>query len=286
MYLQHQPGTTYPDGDPFAPTNVGDEADTVYHEYTHGLSNRLVVDADGRLDARRRAGRRDGRGAGATGTRWTTWSTRASSRTPRPTATSSCSSTTARASRSTAPSRSTARSAPRRRAARHRRRRPAAATPTATTARSIGFPEVHADGEIWAQTLWDLRDGARLATDRVAGDPRDGALAVQPVVPRRAQRDPAGRPGDLRRPARTTHLAGVRAPRHGLLRRRARRRRLHAGRGLLAAAARRDADRHPRGRRDGRRHRCRRSRARPWSWPPRRPAAATRARRPTRPATT
>lgn len=22
----------------------------------------------------------------------------------------------------------------------------------------IGFPEVHADGEIWGQTLWDLRD--------------------------------------------------------------------------------------------------------------------------------
>ncbi|MEP9384017.1 M36 family metallopeptidase [Nocardioides cheoyonin] len=47
MYLQHQPGTTYPDGDPFSPTNVGDEADTVYHEYTHGLSNRLVVDPSG-----------------------------------------------------------------------------------------------------------------------------------------------------------------------------------------------------------------------------------------------
>src|SRR4051812_16596125 len=47
MYLQHQPGTTYPAGDPFAPTNVGDEADTVYHEYTHGLSNRLVTDVNG-----------------------------------------------------------------------------------------------------------------------------------------------------------------------------------------------------------------------------------------------
>ena len=47
MFLQHQPGTPYPDGDPFSPTNVGDEADTVYHEYTHGLSNRLVVDATG-----------------------------------------------------------------------------------------------------------------------------------------------------------------------------------------------------------------------------------------------
>ena len=48
LYLQHLPGTSYPDGDPFAPTNVGDEADTVYHEYVHGLSNRLVVDASGR----------------------------------------------------------------------------------------------------------------------------------------------------------------------------------------------------------------------------------------------
>lgn len=49
MYLQHLPGTSSGfNGDPFPPTNVGDEADTVYHEYTHGLSNRLVVDANGR----------------------------------------------------------------------------------------------------------------------------------------------------------------------------------------------------------------------------------------------
>ena len=61
MYLQHQPGTSYPDGDPFSPTNVGDEADTVYHEYTHGLSNRLVVDAAGNPALRRAVGC-DGRG--------------------------------------------------------------------------------------------------------------------------------------------------------------------------------------------------------------------------------
>ncbi len=49
MYLQHTPGTPYGyNGDPFSPTNVGDEADTVYHEYTHGLSNRLNVDVRGR----------------------------------------------------------------------------------------------------------------------------------------------------------------------------------------------------------------------------------------------
>ncbi|GAB1690431.1 M36 family metallopeptidase [Krasilnikovia sp. M28-CT-15] len=33
--------------DPFIASNSGDEADIVYHEYTHGLSNRLVVDANG-----------------------------------------------------------------------------------------------------------------------------------------------------------------------------------------------------------------------------------------------
>lgn len=66
MYLQHTPGTSYPDGDPFAPTNVGDEADTVYHEYTHGLSNRLVVDADGRSTL-------GGVQAGAMGEAWGDW---------------------------------------------------------------------------------------------------------------------------------------------------------------------------------------------------------------------
>jgi extracellular elastinolytic metalloproteinase len=66
LYLQHQPGTSYPDGDPYAPTNVGDEADTVYHEYTHGLSNRLVVDPSGNStlgDVQ----------AGAMGEAWSDW---------------------------------------------------------------------------------------------------------------------------------------------------------------------------------------------------------------------
>lgn len=48
MYLQHQPGTEYSfDGDPFPANNTGDESDTVYHEYTHGLSNRLVISPTG-----------------------------------------------------------------------------------------------------------------------------------------------------------------------------------------------------------------------------------------------
>ncbi|GGK70455.1 M36 family metallopeptidase [Mangrovihabitans endophyticus] len=44
MYLFHSPGSAT---DPFIAGNSGDESDIVYHEYTHGLSNRLVVDANG-----------------------------------------------------------------------------------------------------------------------------------------------------------------------------------------------------------------------------------------------
>jgi len=45
MYLFHQPHLKYPDKDPFLAVAGSDEADIVYHEYTHGLSHRLVVDA-------------------------------------------------------------------------------------------------------------------------------------------------------------------------------------------------------------------------------------------------
>jgi len=66
LHLQHQPGTSYPAGDPYSPTNVGDEADTVYHEYTHGLSNRLVVDAAGNSTLGPAQG-------GAMGEGWSDW---------------------------------------------------------------------------------------------------------------------------------------------------------------------------------------------------------------------
>ena len=45
MYLFNDPSD--PADDPFLQVNGGDEADVVYHEYTHGLSNRLVVDSNG-----------------------------------------------------------------------------------------------------------------------------------------------------------------------------------------------------------------------------------------------
>ena len=85
---------------------------------------------------------------------------------------------------------------PRRRHGRHRRLHA-----TATSARVAGGPEVHADGEIWAQTLWDLRSARR---DR-RGTPARRAeqlitrgMELSPPEPsdaRHAQRDPPGRPG-------------------------------------------------------------------------------------------
>ncbi|MDX6377521.1 MAG: extracellular elastinolytic metalloproteinase, partial [Gaiellaceae bacterium] len=45
MYLFHPPAAPWgfgPGEDPFLPSNGGDDASIIYHEYTHGLSNRLV----------------------------------------------------------------------------------------------------------------------------------------------------------------------------------------------------------------------------------------------------
>ena len=46
MYLWHQPGATDAQ-DGFVPASGANDASVLYHEYTHGLSNRLVVDATG-----------------------------------------------------------------------------------------------------------------------------------------------------------------------------------------------------------------------------------------------
>ncbi|MET9313672.1 M36 family metallopeptidase [Kribbella sp. NPDC003505] len=46
MYLWHQPGAT-DEQDPWVPASGANDASILYHEYTHGLSNRLVVDATG-----------------------------------------------------------------------------------------------------------------------------------------------------------------------------------------------------------------------------------------------
>jgi extracellular elastinolytic metalloproteinase len=46
LLLNHAPGATAQD-DPYLPAGSGQAADVVIHEYVHGLSNRLVVDATG-----------------------------------------------------------------------------------------------------------------------------------------------------------------------------------------------------------------------------------------------
>ena len=46
MYLFHAPGASDAE-DPFVPTTGSLDASVEYHEYTHGLSNRLVIDANG-----------------------------------------------------------------------------------------------------------------------------------------------------------------------------------------------------------------------------------------------
>ncbi|HEY6933266.1 MAG TPA: M36 family metallopeptidase [Marmoricola sp.] len=65
MYLFHAPGLSDAN-EPFVPTSGAQEADIVYHEYTHGLSSRLVVDSSGveALDALQ---------SGAMGEAWSDW---------------------------------------------------------------------------------------------------------------------------------------------------------------------------------------------------------------------
>ena len=156
MYLQHQPGTTYPDGDPFSPTNVGDEADTVYHEYTHGLSNRLVIDAVGGSTLGNVQ-------AGAMGEAWSDWyamdylvshGLQKDKRGRVDVVLFQYDGEGVFLDR-TEPIDCQAWS-------------PAGTCPGGATghiggytyadySKVAGFPEVHSDGEIWAQTLWDLR---------------------------------------------------------------------------------------------------------------------------------
>ncbi|MFD0517235.1 M36 family metallopeptidase [Paractinoplanes durhamensis] len=142
--------------DLFLAGNSGDEADIVYHEYTHGLSNRLVIDANGNstLGAVQ---------AGSMGEAWSDWYAMdylVNEGLEKDTATIGdvlvgkyvTAGTTIRSE----PLDCTVGA-------------PATVCPGTPGAGSGGYTygdfgrvygggaEVHADGEIWAQTLWDLR---------------------------------------------------------------------------------------------------------------------------------
>jgi extracellular elastinolytic metalloproteinase len=156
MYLQHTPRTSYPQGDPFSPTNVGDEADTVYHEYTHGLSGRLNVDVHGRSTL-------GGVQAGAMGEAWSDWYAMdylvdhhlQRDRLHRADVRMFVYDGVGVKYDRTEPL--DCRVGQRVRlcngGATHHR----GGYTYADYGKVIGTPEVHADGEIWAQTLWDLR---------------------------------------------------------------------------------------------------------------------------------
>ena len=154
MYLFHQPNTG--NLDPFLASNGGDEADVVYHEYTHGLSNRLVVDANGISTLA-------GAEPGAMGEAWSDWYAMDFLNNlgfqPDPKGAGdvlvgryvSENANLIRTQPMDCPVGAPASKCP--------------GTPDVGSGgytygdfgQIIGQPEVHADGEIWGETLWDLR---------------------------------------------------------------------------------------------------------------------------------
>jgi hypothetical protein len=156
LSLQHRPGASYPSGDPFAPTDAGDQADTVYHEYTHGLSHRLVVDPTGLAAL-------TGVQAGALGEGWSDWYAmdylvdKGLQRDRSGTADVVLFqyAGAAAALERTEPLDCWV-GAPGRRCPGGETGHRGGYT-YADLGRVAGHPEVHADGEIWAQTLWSLR---------------------------------------------------------------------------------------------------------------------------------
>ena len=226
--------------------NGGDEADVVYHEYTHGLSNRLVVDAHGNSTLGSIQAGVDGRGV-------------------------------ERLVRDGLPRQPgpvhghrRRRRAPRRRV---RRRRagpdphPADGLPgrlarsglprRCPARRRLHLRRLRQDHRPGPRCTPTARSGARpsgTCARRSASDDRGlvtRAMELSPAnpsYPRHAQLDPAGRPGRQRRQRTTTRSGRVFAHRGmGYFAGCDRRRRHRAGRGLLAAAdarRRRQADGH------------------------------------------
>ncbi|WP_433379162.1 M36 family metallopeptidase [Actinoplanes sp. CA-142083] len=179
MYLQPAPNTPASE-DPYVPSDVGNEASSVYHEYTHGLSNRLVVDAAG-------VSTLNGPQSGAMGEAWSDWyaydylqkeGLERDTRAPGELVIFEYTTAGANTIR-TEPLDCTVGA-------------PATVCPGTPTAGPGGYtygdfghisrrgPEVHADGEIWAQTLWDLRTklGYRLSESLVTR-----AMELSPADP-------------------------------------------------------------------------------------------------------
>ncbi|GLZ30992.1 hypothetical protein Lesp02_31810 [Lentzea sp. NBRC 105346] len=153
MFLTHNPDDP---NDTLIAGNMGDVAEVVFHEYVHGLSNRLVVDSSGlsTLDAEQ---------SYAMGEAWGDWYAfdyLAEKKLVKDTAEPgeivnggalSAGQNNFRSEPTDCPVGTTSPKCP----------GSPGAGPGGYTygdyGRVIDFAEVHADGEIWAQTLWDLR---------------------------------------------------------------------------------------------------------------------------------
>ena len=241
--------------DPTPDVNGGDDASVVYHEYTHGLSSRLITYADGwsALDAFQSA---------AMGEGWSDWYAMdylvAKGYAPNTAANGEVT-----LDRYVGNGKHTLRTegldcplTPKNTAC------PGGSATGSAGGYTLGDmgrvcscgPEVHADGEIWAQTLWDLRTAVGVSDSRFLVTE---AMRLSPTNPSFLEmRDAilAGQPGrSPRRPhePREPDLAGLRRARDGLLRDDQRAERHGAGRELRPAAG------PERRRRIGRRHRDR-----------------------------
>ena len=78
-----------------------------------------------------------------------------------------------------------------------------------------GGCQVHRDGEVWAATLWDLANDTRCGNHRPAGPERHEVHAKSPVVSERARRHPASRSKPERRRQPLRHLDRFCPPRNG-----------------------------------------------------------------------
>ena len=159
----------------------GDDADVLFHEYTHGLSNRLITDAAG-------AGALNSAQAGAMGEAWSDWYAQDYIVDQFPSLdTSFAGEVSMGAYFDFAGGSSRLRTEP--------IDCPVGGDPIACPGRAgvgtggytygdfgriVGTPEVHADGEIWSQTLWDLR--AALGSAR-AEALITGGMALTPPEP-------------------------------------------------------------------------------------------------------
>ena len=185
--------------------NGSDIADIVYHEYTHGLSARLIVNAERRLDAELHPVAPDGRGVERL-LRARPAAGRGIGDRHRGRRVRSSAATTSSGRPGSAPSRSTARST---RPARRRRAMPT--TPPTTVLGGYTYGDLantsngtpHNGGEVWAQTLWDIRRARRAHGRARAGHRRHAPVARRPVDARHARRDPAAGARDAQRRRRT-----------------------------------------------------------------------------------